>query len=551
MKTHGNDRDLCRQAEEHYYEILCRDGVGIPEAVTHHIASCPSCQEQIRRLRDTLAQTVEGADSPGSPSDGTPLDVLSRQFEFLDETVTCSHAKPFLPSLLPSSSAIRIPTPISVHVENCPECTKDMAAIEEMELSEDQLRRLGEFYAQPPLDPPSHEERATAAAMALAAFSFAGATPDALDHACRCPTCRSLVCHQRKRAAADLGGGQGRRRVLLCDEISTAELFDYVLPFGLTAADVNRADGRRDAVATHLRTCRPCLERVQSLHRTIHGIAERADSHVRTLYRCQTDEELARNASQASPHRYPVHVQIHRPEPTDSGLRRKPRVRLRKRPLLQGTTLAAAVVLVGSLFLLRSSTATGKNVGDLHRALRQQPNVRIAYLNSGDLQPNCEMWVSRDLNRIVRKTGEEWVEYNLDNRWMIGVGKGLEPGVPFPLSRKHAAQCAKYLEEPLGDIFSSVRPGDDLVQVDSVASDRPGASLAVYELTRESRTANGNRMWNRWRAFIDSALDLPVRIESWSRQSENLPWELDTTVCLSYPATAEVKSELKALLPLE
>jgi hypothetical protein len=107
------------------------------------------------------------------------------------------------------------------------------------------------------------------------------------------------------------------------------------------------------------------------------------------------------------------------------------------------------------------------------------------------------------------------------------------------------------MEEPLWDLFHSIQPGDDLVQANSVASDRPGVSLSVYELTRERRTSNGKRMWTRLSTFIDPGLELPVKIESSSRMSESLEWKLETTTYLSYPTTSEIESELKALLPSE
>lgn len=551
MAMHGNDESLCQEAKEYYYEILCRDGIVVPEAVTRHVERCSFCQEQIRRIRETFVQPDGQADAPDSASDKTDLDALSRQFEFLGETVACSQARPFLPGLLPSSSPIRIPTPISVHVENCPQCTRDRDAIAELGLSDEQLRRLGRFYSQPRLGHSVCGGQSSAAAAALAAFSFDGTTPEALDHVCRCPACRSSVYHQREQAAADPSDEANPCSVLLCNEISAADLFDFVLPFGMDASAVNGPNGRRDAIATHLRTCRSCRERVRSLHRTIHGIAERADSSVRTLYRCKTDDELALDASRESWHRYPVHVQIQRPEPLPGHAKRRPRVRLRKQPILQGTALAAAVVLVGSLLLLQSSTATGKNAGDLLRAVRHKPNVHIACWDPNGPEASYEMWVSRDLSKIVRKVGQEWEQYDVAKGCMTGVGMGFEPGVSVPLAPKHAARCARYMEEPLGDIFRSVRPGDDFAQVDSVASGRPGVSLTVYELVRKARTANGAPTWTRLTTYIDPDLELPIKVEFSSRESEDLEWKPGTTTYLSYPTAAEIENELRVRLPSE
>lgn len=507
MRVYGNDKNLCQEAKEYYYEILCRDGIVVPEAVTRHVESCSFCQEQIRRLGDTFVQADVGIDSPGDVSDTTSLDALNRQFEFLGETVTCSHVRPFLPDLLVSSTRVRIPTPITVHVENCPQCTKDLAAIGKLGLSDDQLGRLGRFYEQ----------------------SLFGEVSD---------------------EACDANFECGSRDARPCEEISTADLFDCILPCDPDAGG-DETNERHDTTAAHIRACRSCRGRAQSLRRTIQRIAERADSGVHTLYRCQTDEELVRDASGASVHQYPVHVQIQRPEPARSGLRRQPRVRLRKKPLLQGAALAAAFVLVGSLFLFQSSTATGKTVGDLLRVVRNKPNVHITTSSAVDPLMRSEIWISSDLNKIATRMGEKWAQYDLNKKSMSGTYLGLEPGVSVPLQQEQMARCIKYMEEPLWNELRNVQPGDNLAQADSVASDRPGVSLSVYELTRERRTSNGTRMWTRLRTFIDPGLESPVKIEFSSRMSENLEWELETTTHLSYPTTPEMESELKALLPSE
>ncbi|MGE5296891.1 MAG: hypothetical protein ACM3VT_18880, partial [Solirubrobacterales bacterium] len=56
---------------------------------------------------------------------------------------------------------------------------------------------------------------------------------------------------------------------------------------------------------------------------------------------------------------------------------------------------------------------------------------------------------------------------------------------------------------------------------------------------------------SQWKAFIDPRQGLPVRIELSKRADENLPWEPEMTIRLSYPTTAEVEGELKAKLPPE
>ena len=54
---------------------------------------------------------------------------LQRHFELLGERVTCAQVKPLLAGLLDPSVVIRIPTPVTVHVDHCAACARDLETL--------------------------------------------------------------------------------------------------------------------------------------------------------------------------------------------------------------------------------------------------------------------------------------------------------------------------------------------------------------------------------------------------------------------------------------
>lgn len=561
MRASGGGKSLCHKAKEYYYELLRHDDTAVPEAIVRHVAGCSFCQQQIHRLKDTLSQS----DHPSSPSDGLAgqetVEVLGRQFEFLGQHVRCSHARPFLPDLLAPSPPIRIPTPITVHVENCPQCTQDLASIRELSLTGDQLKRLGRFYDASVAHNPSHDGHAYSTAAALALFSLDGTDPEDLDHASRCPPCRAWIYHQRARALAHLHAGHDGSGVLLCHEVSTADMFDYVMPFGLDAATVGKADGRRDAVATHVRACRRCMETVQSLHRTIYEIADRADSAVDTLYQCDEGTEAACEEARGPSYRYPIHVHVLQgepapaagvggPSPAGNGFEPRSGARSKARPFVRRTAFAtaAAVLVMAVLFLANSPIATGMNVGDLFKTVNREANVHITRWDSGASQPTYELWVSGDLNKIARKIGNEYTEYDIKNQYMRVGNPDLGLSAPIELSQEHIDRCMAFADETLRGIFQGVPADDEFSLVESVPSGRPGVVLSVHELTGGTYLSNDTSVLHRWKVSIDPELRLPVRIEHSTRISEDLPWGDPVDVMsLNYPTTPEMDKTFRAL----
>ncbi len=80
------------------------------------------------------------------PIETNAIDILDSHFRCLDVPVPCSRAKPFLPGLAMPSTDLRIPTPITVHVDHCPQCAADLRTLRELGLTGEQAQSLQRLY---------------------------------------------------------------------------------------------------------------------------------------------------------------------------------------------------------------------------------------------------------------------------------------------------------------------------------------------------------------------------------------------------------------------
>ncbi len=329
-----------------YYEFVVGYGPDVPEAIIRHVRRCLVCRKQIARLKEAVRGA--GGETRGSRSTmkRDVIDTLSLHFGCLEERVTCGRVKPFLPGLLLPSVQVRIPTPITVHIDHCPECAEDLQALRRLGLTAEQLERLEQLYRSDSLDTSPRAGLKTGSAwpkLVRPRLRLAGALrcrrarsgisafvrgrledldAETLNHLCTCPRCRPHVRRNRQDLLENQTNDAGSPTACAAD-IPLAQLFDYAVPYGRTAnvaqppwrgrpalvsaegvppsdcgQDARDTQGQ-DALATfvpaaevppdHVETCPACLRRIQELDETIYGIAERADSGVATVYRTAED----------------------------------------------------------------------------------------------------------------------------------------------------------------------------------------------------------------------------------------------------------------------
>ena len=142
-----NIKQDCEQAKLFYYDFLSNNiELEIPLQILKHIRRCENCQKQIFKLKSELSQNNK-KDSHIQDKQGTPLvNMLKTHLSYANKNITCTAIKPFLPEILDPSISISIPTPITAHLDHCPECVKDLRKISNLHLSKTNLSRLGQLF---------------------------------------------------------------------------------------------------------------------------------------------------------------------------------------------------------------------------------------------------------------------------------------------------------------------------------------------------------------------------------------------------------------------
>jgi len=141
-----NHNSTCKEAELYYYDFICDKGHQlIPVSITDHIERCHVCQQEVEQLKKILSQTEDQTSSHRNKNRAAVTKWLELHLAYIGKPVTCREVRPFLPGLLDTSVKVRIPTPITVHLEKCQQCREDLEVIREFNLGQDQLWQLGQI----------------------------------------------------------------------------------------------------------------------------------------------------------------------------------------------------------------------------------------------------------------------------------------------------------------------------------------------------------------------------------------------------------------------
>jgi hypothetical protein len=536
MRPDDGER-LCQEAQVYYYDLTSQDEAAVPDAVRRHVAACPACQEQVRRLREILLEAEQGP-HPTRTRDGETIAALARQFQLLDEHVACSDVKPFLPKLAMALPQIRIPTPVTVHVDHCPRCADDLDALREMDLTTGQLKRLSELFESPrggglpPLQAPFR------------------AQPGGWG-----PPHGTEVQGQGALATGAPIQGAG----IACDDISNADLFDNIVP------GADPPDARHRAVASHLGACPACRTRAQTLHDTVFTMLKRADSETTTIYHTGSDTEDTLKEMEAS-YPYPIDVQVllNRKRghlalsPGFEGLPARHAARKKAEgPLFRARPLAKAAVVafaLAALLLLRwtnAPTASGTDVDDLLQPLAKAQNVHIRTTTAFN-ELTHETLIACRSNRIVVWTPQRGILYDLDRGLIRTIEAGGQAGPARKMSRADYDAARELMANRLQGTMARLSPHARLRKQTGIFGPVAEKNLDVYETTWVRR-GTGPVLYSGWRAYLDRATGLPQRTEFYQQRLGDPPgttsWVLATTTVFTYPTEQEMDSRIEALFP--
>jgi len=288
----SEEKDLCEIAPEYMYDMVYPENKGlVPAQVQAHIESCSYCAKELTGIKEFLAEHA-GFRAQSKAVAMARLGAYTKEhFEFIGQEVDCSCVKEFLPLLADSKLQITIPTPVTVHLDECSQCAKDVSILRSLNLKSIQLDTIAEFYGETAFDAAQDDypfgycvvhKHADNIIESFVRMRFEDLSPKIIRRICLCRDCRDKVYKKRLACIMEIDS-TAEHDSKLCASIKTSDLLSYCLPRYFDMADdwYKQLD---ESVTEHLRHCRVCLQKLQLLHRAIFNIADRANSGVATCY---------------------------------------------------------------------------------------------------------------------------------------------------------------------------------------------------------------------------------------------------------------------------
>lgn len=556
MISHNPDIN-CTNARLYYYDFLSKETrEGIPDGAFQHIKQCRNCQTEMDKLKDLLVKADERFETEQSRKDSAVSTLLKLHFNYLGEPVKCVTVKPFLASLADPILQIRIPTPITTHLDKCRSCRNDLKILLDMHLPHKYLCRLGQLMADKPAEDDFGCSQARAAIPAVASMAFHETNAETLKHLCSCPKCRESLYLHRESIRKELRLDGTVQDGFPCESITPADIYDYCLPYGIDPAD-DEYNEFRESLTSHLRRCPTCLGKIQEFHRMISDITERAESGIITVY--DIDESVKTKSHSES--ELPIgtlvgsegaedNVHVQQPAAVDITTRSKKKApALNVKPLLKAGLAAAAVIAIGFALLFNSPAAGSVTIKQIYQAIENAKNVYIAQFNLGKAEPDQEKWVSRSLNIYMMKTGEKSVLLNLTNK--VKRVKNFNTGFieTSPLTTETITETEKMMAGFIGLVpFDDISIIPNNAEWNRVVDEDLGTTtntIEIYELTWLRRTLAGVTIFNKWRFFVDPKTYLPQRTEYYRKLDRDNAYTLKSIMEIKYLSDIEMDAVVK------
>jgi hypothetical protein len=533
----------------YYYDFLAEETrAGIPEGTAQHIKQCRNCQTEMDSLKDLLVKMDQRSESEQSRKDSAISTLLGLHFEYIGEPVSCDTLKPFLASLADPVLQIRIPTPITRHLDKCKACGEDLQMLLDLRLPHNILCRLGQLLADKSIEDEFSCSQARAAIPAVVSMDFHETNAETLKHLCTCPDCRKHLYLHRESVRKKLLLNGAFQNGFSCESVSATDIYDYCLPYGINPADDQYIE-LQESPASHFRRCPKCLSKMQQLHRTISNIAERAESEVITIYRIDESEPYAGNPISPELADTEDNSRIDQPKTISLTARLQEKAAaLNLKPLLKAGLAAAAVIVIGLALLFNAPAAKALSIEQMYRAFENAKNVYIATFNPGNTKPTQERWVSRSSNIYMTKTADESVLFDLANKVMIAKHLNTAP-VKTPLSVETVTATEDMMAGFLGLVrFHDISMIPDDVEWNHIANDDLEAgtkTIEIYELTWLESSSAGSTIFNKWRFFVDSETNLPQKTEFYRKLDSDSEYALSTEMEVKYLSDSEIEDVVK------
>ena len=542
------------EAERHYYDFL-RDEAeqSVPGEIIDHIIGCHHCRERMSGLEAMLAESKEHPQTYLSQTAA----ILELHFSFVGKRVNCADARPFLPNLLVPTTQIRIPTPITAHIDNCDQCRDDCRKLQNLGLSRKQLITLSELFA----DEPGADETDCAAVREtipiVVAMAFGRTDAKTLRHLSLCPECRQELYKFRQTIIEQTkilhSKNETQKGIFPCSSTETTDIFDYCIPYGIDPTSNEYAKFRK-SLTTHVVCCDECLDKIQQLHKTVYTIAERPESgvvtvfHIETAARAETESmyagfpvrvEMANLDSQEQPH-IEEHEKVVKLKPAPKKLR----------PLLKIGLPAAALIMLGAGLFFNVHTAKGLAIEQIYRAIDAVNNIHISSFVPENQKPVQEVWIARSAGLYVIKTENKCTLWDIS----VGVLKtkyGTDATGTISLSENVMVSMKAKIHNSL-DIMPFRTPSD--IPADAKWSEITDSDFAVktsntkaYELSWAENTYDGSTIQRSCQIVTDASTNLPQRIQLFKQLTSDPGPVLESIMIIEYPDNEEILAKAEAM----
>ena len=551
----------CLNARPYYYDFLSEQSRGdIPPGALDHMTRCTECQGEIGRLKDLFERLDEKQACRRSERDSATIKLLGLHLGYAGEPVTCGTVKLYVASLADPALRIRVETPITRHVDECPACREDLGKLRDMELSHEQLCRLGQVLAVEAEADGVSCSQARAVAGSVASMDFSAANAEVLKHLSTCRECRTQLYLRREKICRELLQNNDVQSRLGCESVSTSDLYDFCLPYGVDPANEDFVV-LHEPIASHLRSCPTCMARVQSLHKTIYDIISRPDSGVVTCFTLQEEDDRATTA-EAGGERASRRIAMQTPDaegvadttsakviPVTAALEMKRRVStLNLKRYAKLAIAAAAVIIIVSVFFSHTPPAQALDP-EILRAVKTASNVHIATFFGGATEPRQEQWVSRSLGVSLLKTGETFALASIsDGVRKIKESPDAETRI-IKLTADDIEVLRKSINGSLGitpfDDASNFPPGSEWTQPPPDASQPVAEGIEVRELTYPIDAGPNRVKFSMWRFFVEAGTSLPQKVQIYRTVDSEDGYKMRSQLEIEYPRESEIEAAIE------
>lgn len=476
-------------------------------------------------------------------------EILSLHLHYNGKPVNCSITRSFLPTFLVESMRITVPTPITVHLDNCEQCRETLAIIKFLDLEDNHLRQLSMLFSYNLANNRISCSEAEAYIGNFVDLDWNGINTETLKHLSTCPDCQKKIYKTRQNKISDYRTGFDSSESLPCRSISFDDIFDYCYPFSTNSANDQHVKFNCDFIA-HVRNCPDCLFKMQNLHRIISAIVLQPDSGILTKYNIlESIESKAENGYSG----FPVEVEISKQKEDEKTEQKIPigsantlRKWFSKSRLKTLTQIAAAavIILAVGLFFVNLPSASAITIEKVYDAIAAINSVHIKSFIAGDDKPTQEKWVSRSLGLYMTKTGEDLVLRDVNNA-VEKLKKGsFSSIIEAQLKPADSIELKQRIKSSFGLVpfeKTSTIPEDHTWE--QLYLEGLGENIEVYELSWNQKSYTGGSHYKKWRVFLNKTTHLPQKIEYYEK-IEGLPddYELVEIKEVSYLDDAEMKS---------